>query len=829
MSSLEIAYAILIIACILTTVYVLISFKRRKQYTREKFAFRVFLMISSLSSTFLTVLFTGHTATSSLISKFQRVFGIDSTPYEASISDKILALAVIGSLIFLALRLHRNWQGPISTREHDIRVSGIKPKVIRDTVAAIRDYTGQVPLRVYQYRSSRSEYDDSVDLPPNEAKAWHIWAARALVLSRRQIHIDEVKDWYPDRYLYIGKYGSKDSTIGVMCVDDIPSANQLETQISFIAHEVALPSQLIVAINRDGQQDDCSALSVPVQFRFRDQIISELVDFSGYKSYIRARYEVTPVAEGYALKLPDIYVESAADVKEEQGFLHVENVEEYISQWASENSSRHLAVLGEYGQGKSVLALRITYRMLFEENSARIPILITLGGRSPRTQSPLGLLAEWAAPLGINPSGLMALHELGRLLLIFDAFDEMDLVGEASLRLDHFRRLWEFSRDRGAKILITGRPNFFLDQFEREAALNIRAASAEIPFTVPLYLSRFDPTRTARALRSFKPEIGRQIREFLSSRNAPESFKDLVSRPSTLFLVANIWEKVTTQGNLEKLKSAEVISSFITHSYDRQLAKPEAPAFLSLTEREYFNAGIAIGMRKEAQLSNHLNQDQLRSLIKALLESYPEELERFETAANRKRPKLKDRLQNKERLLETIGNDIRSCGILVTDLSQIDALKFAHKSFFELIVAQQEALRLLECSSPSKELIINRAVWQALLASGSRVFGPMNEEMRRFAGEILYVYVSKGGVDLDEKAPKLSYQISVRINTLRVISSLWANPLLWPFAQYLDVLLSPSTSYNVYFILGYYDRARSRESEFVKLLTHRHGPLARFT
>jgi hypothetical protein len=85
--------------------------------------------------------------------------------------------------------------------------------------------------------------------------------------------------------------------------------------------------------------------------------------------------------------------------------------------------------------------------MLFEDSgSPRIPLLITLGGRSPRTQSKLELLAGWAAQYAINPNALLTLHEAGGVLLIFDAFDEMDLVGEPALRADHFRTLWEFKR-----------------------------------------------------------------------------------------------------------------------------------------------------------------------------------------------------------------------------------------------------------------------------------------------------------------------------------------------------------------------------------------------
>jgi hypothetical protein len=163
-----------------------------------------------------------------------------------------------------------------------------------------------------------------------------------------------------------------------------------------------------------------------------------------------------------------------------------------------------------------------------------------LGGRSQRTSSKLGILADWAAAYGVSPLSLLILHESGRLVLIFDAFDEMDLVGEASLRLDHFRRLWEFSLDRSAKILLTGRPNFFLDGIERDSALNVRERSNEIPFTESIYLTRFSVDQCALALRNFTGMVKTEVISTLNSQGVAASFADLLSRPSTLFFAAVI-------------------------------------------------------------------------------------------------------------------------------------------------------------------------------------------------------------------------------------------------------------------------------------------------
>ena len=291
----------------------------------------------------------------------------------------------------------------------------------------------------------------------------------------------------------------------------------------------------------------------------------------------------------------------------------------------------------------------------------------------------------------------MTLQEAGQLILIFDGFDEMDLVGEASLRLDHFFALWAYSRDRGSKVMITGRPNFFLDQIEREASLNIRPPSGEVPYTVPIYLSSFSSDQIAKALRSFNDSVQAEIPALLSDDHTPESFKDLIGRPSTLFLAANIWEEIRpTNAGAARLRSAEVIEKFLRHSYERQEAKLGVATFLSAVEREYFMSGIAIGMFLQTQFSNHILSDRLLPLVAKLLDAFPEELSKFETSVARKKIALRERLHDKEMLLDTVLKDVISCGILVVDLSKPDSFKFAHKSFLEYLIAANVAYHVIK-------------------------------------------------------------------------------------------------------------------------------------
>ena len=87
----------------------------------------------------------------------------------------------------------------------------------------------------------------------------------------------------------------------------------------------------------------------------------------------------------------------------------------------SDNSQhKQLALLGEYGQGKCVLSLRLAYQILNGQiKSDRIPIIIELLGRYVKQYSDTReILYSWANRFNIAPKALLKLHYAGKLLLI---------------------------------------------------------------------------------------------------------------------------------------------------------------------------------------------------------------------------------------------------------------------------------------------------------------------------------------------------------------------------------------------------------------------------
>ena len=405
-----------------------------------------------------------------------------------------------------------------------------------------------------------------------------------------------------------------------------------------------------------------------------------------------------------------------------------QTIEEYLQEWLNEPSSKkQIALLGEYGQGKSTAALMFVYHMieLAKQNKVRIPILIELRGKSPRNLTPPEILATWASQYRIDPQALLRLHIAGRLLLIFEGFDEMALIGNFEARLQHFRRLWEFCYPQ-AKILITGRPNFFLDDEEMRLALGISQPNGDNHYCEAIRLAPFSIEQIEESLREQKPEIKEQI---CSVAKTNSGFRDLVARPSLLHVVSVIWEQENLGEQVENLNSAYVMERFVKNSYRRQGLKAVSSEnqsrkyFMALntSEREYFMSGIAAYMASK-KLSNQISAIELNKLIEDLIDVIPDSVSTsVDAMSGEDRRPLKSRIREPKEDIEHIKTDVRTCGLLVDDPAVLGTFKFGHKSFMEYLFAvtisnlivkskQQDTQAILKATKASINHIIDLSV-----------------------------------------------------------------------------------------------------------------------
>lgn len=695
---------VILFVVILALIGYIIYLLYRKKHTRERFAFFVGLTLSSIAISILTSLLSGVTLLGVFNNALNHFLGIKETGGNPSFSDHALALVLFSFFTHYLYKIYIDWDSNvISKRHHENNLRGINTSLVGDFFVHLKGIIIHDPsLEVYNKKDSISE-DDILKGYEKIVQPWYESVSEILGLISNQYKIDLEKDWYRENDCIIASYGKEDERIYIYCLEDEPKKEQLQDYVEFAKKSKIKVKKIIIAIESlDLEKQEFLLEGIQVEKRYKGELLNGLVDFSAYNKFIKDSFEKEEISIGTEVSLSDMYVPSSGFHENQK--KKIGNVEDYLTAWTEEKSDRHIALLGDYGQGKSVLALKFTYELI-KNDSGRIPILIVLRGKSPRNLSPLEIIANWSSRFRIEPQAIMKLHYEGKLLLIFEGFDEMDLIGDSEMRMNHFRSLWNFVRVPNAKIMITGRPNFFLDDDEQRHALGIfKPKAISTPHSEAIYLENFNINKVGLALRNLSPKTREGIVNL--ARNN-DNFFEIVSRPSILFLVSSIWNESNFNEKKEKINSASVINEFISANYERQ-AKKGHKSPITKSEREFFMMKIAYEMMRVNGYTNQIDINSLNRIILGILDNFPESVTNTSSALEGKIKSLNDRIaSNEEVMRESVLTDVRSSGILVKDLSRDNYFKFSHKSFQEFLVSKAYLNSLINLQPQKGKLFLN--------------------------------------------------------------------------------------------------------------------------
>lgn len=181
-----------------------------------------------------------------------------------------------------------------------------------------------------------------------------------------------------------------------------------------------------------------------------DELIEADADFSGYFDWLENEVKSRGI-DKYYVPLACRKEEINPRNKQRIGVSHYGKedgwIERYINEWLSDPAKQHLSILGEFGTGKTWFAFHYAwvalqkYRQAKQEGATipRIPLLIPLRDYA-KAVSIESLFSEFffrKHEIGLpGYSAFEQLNRMGKLLLIFDGFDEM------AARVD--RQAWIF-------------------------------------------------------------------------------------------------------------------------------------------------------------------------------------------------------------------------------------------------------------------------------------------------------------------------------------------------------------------------------------------------
>jgi predicted NACHT family NTPase len=361
-----------------------------------------------------------------------------------------------------------------------------------------------------------------------------------------------------------------------------------------------------------------------------DELLDQDADFSGYLNWLETEIKSRHIETKYVPlactkeELDPVTGRKIAVSRydERDGWI-----DGYIDLWIDDPAKEHISILGEFGTGKTWFAFHYAWTALQRYRDAqkrgidrpRLPLVIPLRDYA-KAVSVESLFSEFffrkhEIPLA-GYSAFEQLNRMGKLLLIFDGFDEMAARVDRQEMINNF---WELAKIvvPGAKVILTCRTEHFPEAKEGRALLNAelqastKALTGETPQFEVLELEKFNDE---------------QIRQVLSLQTEAATVEQVMGNPALLDLARR---PVMTDLILEALPDIKAgkpvdMSRVYLYAVRRKMERDikSERTFTSLADKLYFLCELSWEMLSTDQMSINyrLFPDRIRRLFGSVVQ-----------------------------------------------------------------------------------------------------------------------------------------------------------------------------------------------------------------
>ncbi|HVK22655.1 MAG TPA: TIR domain-containing protein [Actinokineospora sp.] len=286
----------------------------------------------------------------------------------------------------------------------------------------------------------------------------------------------------------------------------------------------------------------------------------------------------------------------------------------------SADEARFILLMGDFGRGKSFAMRRLAIELATHRPDIA-PVLIELRSLD-KSHSVDGLIAAHLANHGESRIDLRAFRYLlrqGRVVLIFDGFDELAARVSYDRAADHLNTLLAAAENK-AKIVVTSRTQHFQSNAQVRTALGERVG--QLAQRRVLMLEDFTPAQVGQYLVNRYGQDERAAVERAGLINEIDDLGGLSSNPRMLSFIADLDPSRLRavaggpRGTSAAALYREILTAWLAHEHDRSSGMPGSPVGLSIPEM--WLAVTTLAMRMWESGESLLRFDDVAEVAKAL-------------------------------------------------------------------------------------------------------------------------------------------------------------------------------------------------------------------
>jgi hypothetical protein len=366
------------IVCLLVIAY--LKFKQKK-FTRARFAFIALGTFVSFGM-FSVAAVTSSGPVQLVIGGMNALFGSTLPTGQPGTLDKAFVFAVLFMVYLLISKFYDNWDGPKTVEQVEWEKQHFARPLLIEGAAEVKRMVSGRKAELYDEVSKGLEWDKMST--PNYQLIWHQHCRELIELSSPRHVFDENDGWHDLQDCWFSSNQRTNGVIAIYCPSEQPQVTDIIEAIAYINSQLSGNQTLerVFVISHEAIEGFALAQYPQVELKMENQLLDGIVNFSDYKRQLDALINKTALPNS-ELTLSQTYTPSNITDREKKP-VDV-NLDQYLQTWIDDESAKkHIALLGECGQGKSSAMQMLSNRMITDKAATRIPILIELRGKSPK-------------------------------------------------------------------------------------------------------------------------------------------------------------------------------------------------------------------------------------------------------------------------------------------------------------------------------------------------------------------------------------------------------------------------------------------------------------